>query len=232
MIAQPEFNDRPVAVLFSGGIDSFLLVHQLLKRGNRVVPIYFRSGLLWQKDELLAAVRCLRAIARPQLERLVTIDVPARSLYGNHWSCTGIDVPDDSSPHEAVELPGWNALLTMHASLWCQINGIDTLAIGTLKGNPFADATPDYFAHIAAALAISSPGVETPVSVIQPLVRLEKSQALQLGRNVPLEQTFSCLAPQQGLHCGRCNKCAERQRAFEAVARPDLTRYVEHMCVH
>jgi 7-cyano-7-deazaguanine synthase len=37
--------------------------------------------------------------------------------------------------------------------------------------------------------------------------------------------TFSCLAPQGRRHCGRCNKCAERKRAFRQAGIPDPTKY-------
>jgi 7-cyano-7-deazaguanine synthase len=45
---------------------------------------------------------------------------------------------------------------------------------------------------------------------------------------MPLELTFSCIAPAGSLHCGQCNKCAERQRAFRLSSMPDPTRYAEH----
>ena len=48
---------------------------------------------------------------------------------------------------------------------------------------------------------------------------------MALGAHQPLELTFSCLAPVGEIHCGRCNKCAERQAAFQAVGQPDRTSY-------
>jgi 7-cyano-7-deazaguanine synthase len=48
---------------------------------------------------------------------------------------------------------------------------------------------------------------------------------MQLGRDMPLELTFSCIDPVDGLHCGRCNKCAERQKAFRSIDLEDPTRY-------
>jgi 7-cyano-7-deazaguanine synthase len=48
---------------------------------------------------------------------------------------------------------------------------------------------------------------------------------MELGRGLPLELTFSCLRPADQLHCGACNKCAERQAAFQAAGMRDGTRY-------
>jgi 7-cyano-7-deazaguanine synthase len=46
-----------------------------------------------------------------------------------------------------------------------------------------------------------------------------------VGDGLPLELTFSCLRPVGGLHCGRCNKCAERRRGFAEAGLPDPTQY-------
>jgi 7-cyano-7-deazaguanine synthase len=48
---------------------------------------------------------------------------------------------------------------------------------------------------------------------------------MRLGRGLPLEQTFSCIRPERDLHCGRCNKCAERRHAFAEADMADPTRY-------
>ncbi len=57
-------------------------------------------------------------------------------------------------------------------------------------------------------------------SIAQPL-----NGAAVFGRAAPLGLTFSCLAPQRGLHCGACNKCSERRRAFVEVGLHDPTEY-------
>jgi 7-cyano-7-deazaguanine synthase len=54
---------------------------------------------------------------------------------------------------------------------------------------------------------------------------MNKQQVMALGRGMPLELTFSCIAPVNHLHCGRCNKCAERQAAFRESGIQDKTVY-------
>jgi 7-cyano-7-deazaguanine synthase len=41
---------------------------------------------------------------------------------------------------------------------------------------------------------------------------------------------MSCLRPVDGVHCGACNKCAERRKAFALADLPDPTLY-EWECV-
>jgi 7-cyano-7-deazaguanine synthase len=63
------------------------------------------------------------------------------------------------------------------------------------------------------------------VQIARPFEQLSKIRIMELGRHLPLELTFSCLSPVGSLHCGRCNKCAERRRAFHRAALKDATEY-------
>ncbi len=211
-----------VGVLFSGGLDSAILTGHLLEQGHRVQPIYVRSHLCWENDELGAARRFLHALVSADLAPLVVLQQPVGDLYDEHWSVTGRNVPDDVSPAEAVFLPGRNALLSIKAALWCQLHGIERLALGVLHTSPFRDATPDFFRHLEAAVNCS---LDRRLQIVAPLANLEKHHVMQLGAHLPLELTFSCISPRNGLHCGRCNKCAERREAFASLGRKDPTTY-------
>jgi len=209
-------------LLLSGGIDSAVLLAQLLDRGWEVVPFYVRTGCIWQTEELVAIRRFLAQLARPNLQDLVEFEMPLADLYGTHWSLSGVDVPDDRSPDEAVFLPGRNPLLLIKPALWCRTHGIAHLALATLAGNPFQDATPEFFAHFEAMLHAALGG---EIQIARPLERMSKSHVMEMGRNLPLELTFSCLSPVESMHCGRCNKCAERRRGFRDIGLEDRTPY-------
>jgi 7-cyano-7-deazaguanine synthase len=217
-----QLNQPRTGLLLSGGVDSAVLLDQLLARGWLVTPFYVRTGCAWQGSELAAIGRFLARLACGGLSDLEVLDMPLADLYGDHWSITGTDVPDDSTPDEAVYLPGRNPLLLIKPVLWCQTRGIDHLALATLSNNPFPDATPAFFERFGAMIGQSVGG---HVQIARPFERLTKSQVMELGRHLPLELTFSCLAPVEGMHCGRCNKCAERRAAFQAVRMADKTHY-------
>lgn len=208
--------------MLSGGLDSCILLGDLLRQGERVYPLYIRASLAWEEEELAAARRFVSAVAQPGLERLVVLYLPVDDLYGRHWSVTGQSVPDADSPDEAVYLPGRNAILVLKAGLWCQLHGVPRLALGVLGSNPFGDAVPAFFEHLESALQLAT-GV--PLAVVRPFGGLSKVQVMHRGQGLPLELTFSCIAPQKGKHCGRCNKCAERQQAFRAAGLEDRTPY-------
>jgi 7-cyano-7-deazaguanine synthase len=207
-----------VAVLASGGLDSSVLVGDLVRQGRHVRPIFIRAGLQWEAIELDYLQRFLKTIAAPGLAELVVLDMPVRDLYGAHWAMTGLDVPDADSPDAAVYLPGRNLLLTLKAMLWCHLHDVPALALGILKGNPFPDATDKFFQDFATAV---NAGIDGKLRIERPYAHLTKVEVLARGRGLPLEWTLSCLQPRDGRHCGECNKCAERRKAFAAAGLKD-----------
>jgi 7-cyano-7-deazaguanine synthase len=211
-----------VAVLVSGGIDSAVLTAELTRQFSRVVPIYVRFGLRWERSELAWLRSFLGQIQAPGLAPLVILDEPVADVYGDHWSLKGPNVPDRDSPDEDVYLPGRNLLLIAKAAVWCRIRGLGALALGNLASNSFPDASPAFFGDLEAVV---NRGMGGSLRLIRPFERLTKAEVMRRGLGLPLGSTFSCLKPSDGHHCGACNKCEERRRAFRSVGMIDPTHY-------
>jgi 7-cyano-7-deazaguanine synthase len=211
-----------LAVLISGGLDSAILLGDALRHHAQVTPIYMRCGLRWEPTEKAYLDRYLAALHSPALRPLVVLDQPIADVYGSHWSITGKDVPDAASPDEAVFLPGRNVLLLAKSLLWCHIHCVPAIALGSLQTNPFPDATPAFFRGMQDLV---NQAMQGSVEVRLPFGGMKKTAVMRLGVGLPLEHTFSCIAPADGLHCGRCNKCAERRHAFADAAMVDPTQY-------
>ncbi len=157
-----------------------------------------------------------------QLDPLVVLELPLHDIYQGHWSVTGCKPPDAASADEAVYLPGRNATLLVKVAVWCQMHGIRQIAIGTLGSSPFADASCQFVEQFQMAL---NTALDAQLEFLRPLAHMHKRQVMELGRQLPLQSTFSCIAPIDGLHCGQCNKCAERQAAFRDLHLADPTSY-------
>ena len=222
-------HSTPVCTLMSGGLDSGLLLHHLLRAGSRAVPVYLRCGLQWEETELYWLRRFLRAVHSRRLAPLRTVGMPLGEVYGSHWSLTGRHIPDANSPETAVYLPGRNVLLVSAAAILCAQRRISTIALGVLKGNPFGDASRRCLGQLATCL---SQALRHPIRILTPLRRSNKAQLIRSAVRVPLELTFSCLRPIGRRHCGRCNKCAERSRAFQRAGVSDPTDYASPVSCH
>ncbi len=213
---------RDVLVLMSGGIDSATLVWEFSTQFHRVIPLYVRFGFTWEKAEIYWLRRYLRKLASRSIAPLKIIAMPVGDVYPPHWSMTGKETPGFDTDDDAVYLPGRNILLLSKAAVHASLQGVSLIASGILKGNPFPDSTPHFLRTLEIAF---SEGLRTPLTILTPYITLTKKDVLGRGRSLPLHLTFSCIAPKGHTHCGGCNKCAERMRAFQSVRLPDLTRY-------
>jgi 7-cyano-7-deazaguanine synthase len=210
-----------IAVLTSGGLDSSVLLAEEAKTAE-VYPIYVRCGLAWEDAERKALDSFLNALNDPNVRPVTTLSAPVRAMYGDHWSVGADGVPGADEPDTSVFLPGRNILLIGLAAVWCSTHNVFRIGIGSLGGNPFPDATPDFFQKFAAAL---TSGLDHVVEVRAAFRELHKSDVIKRFHNLPLELTLTCMAPLEGIHCGQCNKCRERQVAFARSGVSDGTVY-------
>src|SRR5262245_23793414 len=106
------------AVLFSGGLDSAVLL--ALERRDRqpVWPIHVRAGLAWEDAERRAIDRLLaRAPFAGRIEPLATLTVDMRDVYpATHWAVVGRP-PAYDTPDEDVYLEGRNIVLISKAAV-------------------------------------------------------------------------------------------------------------------
>jgi 7-cyano-7-deazaguanine synthase len=213
------------AVLFSGGLDSAVLLALELSGHAPVWPIHVQAGLAWEDAEARAIARL---VARPpfvgRVAPTTTLIVDMRDVYPpGHWALEGRP-PAYDTPDEDVYLEGRNVVLVAKAAVWCARHGVERLVLGTLMGNPFPDATPAFFGTMAKAMSL---GLARPFTVVAPFVAYHKEDVVRLGveQQVPLDLTLSCMNPAGDRHCGRCSKCRERRDAFRIAGIDDRTDY-------
>ena len=215
------------AVLLSGGLDSaVLLAEEAVDRD--VQPVYVSVGLSWEAAErdmlvrLLADTAMKRMVTRP----LVALTVDMSDVYAaTHWAIQGRP-PGYHTPDADVYLPGRNIVLIGKAAVYCAAVGIGRLVLGTLAGNPFPDATPEFRSALSHALSL---GLAHQIEVEAPYAKASKADVIRRGISlgVPLELTMSCMNPRGPRHCGACSKCRERHDAFIEAGLADPTPYVD-----
>lgn len=236
-------------VLFSGGLDSAVLVADEATRGT-VYPAYIRAGLAWEARERDAAGAFIAMLPqRGAVAPLASLAVDMTDVYAaTHWALQGRP-PAYDTPDEDVYLPGRNVVLLAKAAVYAAATGAQRLVIGTLAHNPFPDATPEFRDAMARAVSL---GLAHPLTIDAPYSDTGKADVIRRGvaLGVRLELTLSCmnppkleggdsrlgterpeppasnLQPPPALHCGACSKCRERHDAFNAAGVPDPTPYV------
>jgi 7-cyano-7-deazaguanine synthase len=233
------------AVLFSGGLDSAVLLADALAAeastrppaGGSVRAIYVGVGFAWETEERAMAARLFASPSfEGHLDPPVDLQFDMRDVFPpTHWAVRG-EPPSFDTPDEDVFLDGRNVILLSKAAVYMASRRMPAagagseqrirLLLGSLAGNPFPDATPEFFAAMGRALTL---GLGIPIEIEAPLAALHKSDVVRRGIDlgVPLELTLSCMQPRDGKHCGRCSKCRERRDAFREAGVEDRTAYRE-----
>lgn len=212
-------------MLVSGGLDSAVLA-AAEAQAHEVQPIYVWCGLPWESNEHAFLTRFLAAYRAPhRILPLASLQLPIGDAYpSTHWAFH--ETPAWNAPVEDLYLAGRNITLLTKAGIFCAFGGIHRIATGQLQGNPFPDATPEFFSTMARALSL---GLDHRVEVAYPFLTWTKADVIRLGASldVPFELTLSCLKPLDSRHCGVCNKCRERREAFIDSGVADRTVYVK-----
>jgi len=102
--------------------------------------------------------------------------------------------------------------------------------INAEEAERFPDNTREFAEAVAEALKVGTP---SKPELHSPLADLDKPGIVKLADrlNAPLHLTVSCYNPEWEddvpVHCGRCEACFHRKRAFQEAGIEDPTRYRE-----
>ncbi len=197
-------------------------------RTHVVHPVYVAAGLAWEDGEQ----RVVRALlGHPSFSQapnrvlpLARLEFTMRDVYpASHWALQGTP-PGYDTDDEDVYLHGRNVALLSKAAVYAATRKIARVVVAPLAGNPFPDATPQFFSALNTALSL---GLAAPIEVSAPFIHLRKEEVVKIGAQlgVPFELTLSCMNPSGTVHCGLCSKCRERRDAFHAAGVNDPTTY-------
>jgi 7-cyano-7-deazaguanine synthase len=213
--------------MLSGGLDSAVLAAQE-SRAHVVHPVYVAGGLAWEEGEQRVIRQLLShppfTNGEHPIQPLTRLEFSLRDIYPEaHWALTGRP-PAYDTPDEDVYLHGRNIALLSKAAVYAASRRISRIVVAPLAGNPFPDATPQFFAALNTAFSL---GLAAPIEVAAPFAHLHKEHVVKIGADlgVPLELTLSCMNPSGTIHCGLCSKCRERRDAFHAAGIEDRTTY-------
>jgi 7-cyano-7-deazaguanine synthase len=212
-------------VLFSGGLDSTVLVYDLLNEGADLKLLSIDYGQRHEKElksssEIAESLELKHEILRlPMLNNLLggsALTDPSILLPEGHYA-------EDSM--KATVVPNRNMILLSLAAGHAISLQFDTVAYAAHAGDHtiYPDCRPEFATAMDQALKLCD---WNTVSLYRPFVQLSKHDLVRKGKElgVPFEKTWSCYAGNDK-HCGKCGTCVERKEAFELVGLLDPTEY-------
>lgn len=211
--------------LLSGGPDSATVAAVAKHEGYELFCISFNYGQIAIK-EIESAKKIAKALGAKE-HRVVDISF-LRELYGPGVTAL-IDermrMPEKFE--QSVIVPFRNGILLAIAAGYAVAVRAGVIFYGAQGDDArfYPDCRQEFVSAISRAI---SSGTESELAVKNPLEGKTKAEVIKLAveLGVPLELTWSCYLNRE-VHCGRCESCRSRRRAFEKAGIKDPTIYAK-----
>ncbi|MBM5805873.1 MAG: 7-cyano-7-deazaguanine synthase QueC [Candidatus Verstraetearchaeota archaeon] len=208
-------------VVSSGGPDSTTVLYLALKRGFQVFPLTFDYGQLAERE-----IEHARSIAERLGLRLLAVDLAAmKGVYSGSTSLVDERIPITEEFTSPIIVPFRNGIMLAIAVAYAQSIGATHVFYGAQESDAahYPDCRPSF---VEAFREAARRGTDSEIEIEAPLASMKKSEVIKLGTElgVPFKLTWSCYR-QGERHCGVCESCNNRKRAFLEAGIRDPTMY-------
>ncbi|MCL6416578.1 7-cyano-7-deazaguanine synthase QueC [Aestuariirhabdus sp. Z084] len=216
---------QKVVVIYSGGMDSFTVLHRAIEEGFEVYALSFNYGQRHQR-ELEYARRVCEQLALPHLITDITaINV---LLQGSSLTSDDIDVAEghySADNMKSTVVPNRNMILLSLAVGYAVSIGADQVFYGAHSGDHtiYPDCRPEFVHAMNDVTRIAN---FEAVEIVSPFLEQNKIDILRWGleRGLNYADTWTCYNGRERA-CGKCGSCVERLEAFEHNRTTDPLPY-------
>lgn len=215
-----------VVVIYSGGMDSYTLLHLARARGFKVHALSFNYGQRHVRE-----LECAASVADSLGIPHKVIDIRAMNEVMSGSALTsGIEVPEghyEEDSMKATVVPNRNMILLSLATGYAVTVGAGAVWYGAHGGDHaiYPDCRPEFVEKMDSVCRVAN---YEPVAIEAPFMALDKGEILAEGLKLGLDyrQTWTCYNG-RARACGRCGSCVERLEAFAAQGVTDPLDYEE-----
>ena len=210
--------------LLSGGLDSTVLISDMVHLGFEVEALSFEYGQRHARElQAAQAVTEHLGIAHIIVPLPLATLAPTSSLTSKNIAVPLGHYEDDSM--RATVVPNRNMILLAFGIARAIATDVDVVAYAAHKGDHAI--YPDCRAEFVHAMRkVATLCDYAPVALHAPYLTMTKADIVTRGASVraPFELTYSCYQG-RAAHCGQCGTCVERKEAFAIAGVTDPTRY-------
>jgi len=208
-------------VVFSGGPDSASVAYWAKDRGFEVNLITFDYGQI-AKVEIEQA----RKIAQELGVAHKVVDLSSlQGIYSGVTSLVDGSIQMTREFSDPIIVPFRNGVFLAVTVAYAASVGADTILYGAHGSDEenYPDCRREFYKAFEEAARL---GTETQIAIDAPFSGMTKAEMLRRGveLGVPLPLTWSCYR-NGPLHCGACESCNNRRRAFREAGIHDPTEY-------
>jgi|WetSurMetagenome_2_1015567.scaffolds.fasta_scaffold461231_2 7-cyano-7-deazaguanine synthase len=224
-------NQKKAISVLSGGLDSTVAT-SVFKEDYRIHALTFNYGQKSAEMEIKSANLVCNEIGAEH----TVIELPWLAELGRSALTSDEDIPEpglndlddfDFSQKSAhsVWVPGRNIVFTAIANSFAESEGANIIIVGWdfEEAVTFPDNTNEFLNAFNTVLDV---GTFNKTKIEAPLIDMNKMDIVKLGSDIraPLEHSYSCYKGFK-YHCGVCESCMRRRRAFKQAKILDKTSY-------
>lgn len=219
-------------VIYSGGMDSYTVLHHVLRQGYEVHALSFHYGQRHSRELEVAQQVCRSLGVAHQI-----IDIRAIHSLIDNSALTDASRPLPGGEYAsdtmtATVVPNRNMILLSLAIAQAVNVGADVCFYGAHGGDHvlYPDCRPEFVERMNDVAAIAN---FEAVRIDAPYLHVDKARILADGLAMGLDyaDTWTCYLGEE-LACGECGSCRERLAAFAANGAEDPIRYAPQGHVH
>ncbi len=222
---------KAISVL-SGGLDSTVAT-SIVAKDYEIHAITFDYG---QRSASMEKESSKAICEKLGIEHTV-IELPWLSKLGNSALTSSNEVPslemnelDDKEVCDEtarkVWVPGRNVVFTAIALSFAEAKEAEKIIVGWdfEEASTFPDNSKEFLDAFNHVLSIGS--LEN-VQIDAPLIQMDKKGIVEIGNEIgaPLNLSYSCYMGDE-VHCGVCESCMRRKRAFKQAGVEDIIKYM------
>ena len=212
-------------VVFSGGLDSTVLLSMVHASNPNVTTLHFCYGQKHSQAETQAALAVCTHFNVPM--KIIELDFPVWGFKSELLAVQG-DIPAREYNEEDLKktvVPFRNGIMLSIAAGIAMSRGVKTVYIGAHTDDHavYPDCRPGFLYNMHTAIEY---GTDMQVGLAFPFYEKSKADLVRLGVDLsaPMGLSYSCYNGGR-IHCGECSTCRARKEAFISAGVPDLTEY-------
>ena len=210
---------KKILIIFSGGVDSFTLMHTALKKLYYVEAISFNYGQKHVKEISYAKKACQELDVKHEIVNLDIGNILSHSaLVGRK------NIPEGNYDKEKMKqtvVPNRNMVMISVAASLAIKNKLDYLWYAAHSGDHeiYPDCRPEFIAKMSEVLSICD---YHKINFEAPFQDLSKSEIIKVGLDMNLDysKAWTCYEGKEK-PCSKCSACLERAASFQANQAKD-----------
>lgn len=217
-------SSKKVVIIYSGGMDSYTVLHQARAEGFEVHAVSFNYGQRHSKELDYAK----RVSEKYQIPHKIVDITSINQLIGGSSLTDSIDVPEGHYEEESMKqtvVPNRNMILLSLAAGYAVSIDAEAVYFGAHSGDHaiYPDCRTAFVDAMNEVCKIAN---YTPIEVRAPFLASSKIDILRTGLalNLDYAETWTCYNGREKA-CGKCGACQERLEAFELNQACDPLEY-------